>query len=94
MRIEKEGDDLVTTPIYVGDNDQVAKMTRCSHRRYQEISSTDLSPTEIQAFVEMGFKKGRFVRAVIERCACGAQRSRYSAATPSDLRKEGPSVKA
>lgn len=71
MMSHREGDWWVTTPLYVGTQDEVLAATRCWHARY----AADVLPPKTDSIVEAVPGLTEFI---VERCAkCCARRVRY-----------------
>lgn len=69
MISKQDGDWWVTTPLYIGDDAAIFRMTLCGHGKY------DVShPAQVKTIPETGDR----VELTLEKCvACGAVRSRY-----------------
>lgn len=71
MEIKKDGEWMVTTPIYAGGAADVAKAAKCPHKEFKEYTHSVVPP-------------GMY--SVIEKCeGCIAVRSRYRQATPAEV---------
>ena len=69
MISKRDGDWWVTTPLYVGDQGDIMRMSLCEHPRYETARLAEVhAASETGEKIEMG----------LEKCVdCGATRSRY-----------------
>ena len=67
MREYEENGWIVTTPVYVGTKERLPKMTACAHKWVD-------GELNIHEVIEDGIKQRTEI--VIQRCKCGAIRSR------------------
>lgn len=72
MRFHQEGDWLVSTPIFIGSSEEVARAGQCQHGSWSKINQD--------------VREGMLL--VMERCAsCVAQRSRYRPVTEAEQKE-------
>lgn len=70
MRFTQDGNWTISTPIYIGSPDDLAKAQACPHKRWKELIRT--------------LKEGKIL--IQDRCeACVATRARWREATKEEL---------
>ena len=68
MKFTKEGEDLVSTPLYVGTTESLKEMSSCTHE-WKEEKWTQ----QVGVYPQLGPGKKALV---LQRCKCGATRCR------------------
>jgi len=72
MKVSKEGEWMVTTPIYAGPEPEVAKATKCEHKEFKEFTRS--------------VEPGAGLLTLAEKCAaCIAVRARYRKASAEEI---------
>lgn len=71
MQVFKQDGWMITTPIYVGTQEEIQKASQCKHEVFKE---------ETRSVIDEG------MMAIVERCSeCVALRSRFRQASPEEL---------